>query len=607
MRVFVATTLAPGLDLVGPLERAQSDVTVLRRVEDAAELLAVARSGTVDVLLLAGDLTPLTRGMLAELDSLARPVGLVAVSEVSADRSRARGLGVRTLRADADPLDLADALAAAARDAQTGRSHTTGIADGPGSDADDAEALPAGLTDDASAQPGNGAPAPAEDTPSRPAGDVPGAPREAATAPAGASRGGADGPDAAPIDHEPPAEAIPAAADGAAEGTPSDGSEVRGPAGGEAGAGTPEAVGSGADAGVRPDVAAEDTPRRPGRITAVWGPAGAPGRTTVAANLAAEFALHGQRVLLVDADTYGPSVGVLLGLTDESAGLARAVRDADRGRLDGAAVERAAVLVRAAGADLAVLTGLTRPERWPELRGPAVEEVLRRARDRYDEVVVDVGFCLEEDEELSFDIPAPQRNAATLAALRAADRILTVGTGDSVGLPRLMRGVEALTEAVPEGPAPVVVVNRVRAAASGTAPQSQITAVWRRFGPTAPIAAFLPADAAACDRALLGGQLLAEAAPTSPLRRALQDLVAPAPEACGAGRAGTGSRRSPLRRLGAAVAATLHPARGRAASEEAPASPAQGTSAPTGAQEGAAEPVRRDGAGGADGGAAGRG
>ena len=74
---------------------------------------------TVDALLLAGDLTPLTRGLLTELDALARPVGLVAVSEVSADRGRARALGVRTLRADVAPLELADELVAAARDHET--------------------------------------------------------------------------------------------------------------------------------------------------------------------------------------------------------------------------------------------------------------------------------------------------------------------------------------------------------------------------------------------------------------------------------------------------------------------------------------------------------
>jgi len=35
--------------------------------------------------------------------------------------------------------------------------------------------------------------------------------------------------------------------------------------------------------------------------------------------------------------------------------------------------------------------------------------------------VVDCGFSLEQDEELSFDTAAPRRNGATLATLLAAD------------------------------------------------------------------------------------------------------------------------------------------------------------------------------------------
>jgi hypothetical protein len=43
-------------------------------------------------------------------------------------------------------------------------------------------------------------------------------------------------------------------------------------------------------------------------LAAVWGPKGAPGRTTVAVNLAFEAATTGAEVLLVDADTYGGAV-----------------------------------------------------------------------------------------------------------------------------------------------------------------------------------------------------------------------------------------------------------------------------------------------------------
>jgi hypothetical protein len=51
-------------------------------------------------------------------------------------------------------------------------------------------------------------------------------------------------------------------------------------------------------------------PKRDARhvLAVVWGPKGAPGRTTVAVNLAFEAAASGAEVLLVDADTYGGAV-----------------------------------------------------------------------------------------------------------------------------------------------------------------------------------------------------------------------------------------------------------------------------------------------------------
>jgi Mrp family chromosome partitioning ATPase len=45
-----------------------------------------------------------------------------------------------------------------------------------------------------------------------------------------------------------------------------------------------------------------------GSVIAVWGPAGAPGRTTLAINIAAEIAAAGHTVALADVDTYSGSV-----------------------------------------------------------------------------------------------------------------------------------------------------------------------------------------------------------------------------------------------------------------------------------------------------------
>jgi Mrp family chromosome partitioning ATPase len=261
-----------------------------------------------------------------------------------------------------------------------------------------------------------------------------------------------------------------------------------------------------------------------GEIIAVWGPAGSPGRTLVAVNIAGELAAEGKSVLLVDADSYAASIGAVLGLLDEAAGLAQACRLADQGLLDREALLRVAVPVATKSGTFRVLTGITRADRWTELRSAALALVLERAREVADVIVVDTGFCLEADEELSFDTMAPRRNAATLRSLEMADTVFAVGSADSIGVPRLVRGLAELEMAVP-GSKPEVVMNKVRATAVGRSPERQLREAWDRFGPAAGIKAFLPADPAASDAALLSGSLLMEAAPESRLRSAIAALV----------------------------------------------------------------------------------
>ena len=184
--------------------------------------------------------------------------------------------------------------------------------------------------------------------------------------------------------------------------------------------------------------APEDRPAGPAGVVAVWGPTGAPGRTTVAVGIADEAARLGVSTLLVDADVYGGVIAQVLGLLDESPGLAGAARLAGSGTLDARAVVRLAWAVRP---HLRVLTGLARADRWPELRPRAVAAVLEEARRLAGCTVVDCSFNLEDDEELSFDTAAPRRNGATLAVLEAADTVLCVSGADPVALQRSVRAL----------------------------------------------------------------------------------------------------------------------------------------------------------------------
>ncbi|MFC8304105.1 CpaE family protein [Specibacter sp. NPDC057265] len=258
----------------------------------------------------------------------------------------------------------------------------------------------------------------------------------------------------------------------------------------------------------------------PGTLVAVWGPIGSPGRTTVAMNLAAEYATQGRQVLLIDADSYGASIAAALGLLDESASFAQACRAADQGTLSVAALAKTSTGVVFTGGTFSLLTGLTRPDRWPELRAAAVERVLATARDLAELVIVDCGFSLESDEELSYDTVAPRRNAATLSVLEQADVILAVGSGDAIGIPRLIRALAEL-DRLPHHGQVRVVVNKVRRKAVGAGPEKALEQAWQRFGPNIAISHFLPWDPELTDKALLSGRLLLEVAADSGLRRAI--------------------------------------------------------------------------------------
>jgi MinD-like ATPase involved in chromosome partitioning or flagellar assembly len=259
-----------------------------------------------------------------------------------------------------------------------------------------------------------------------------------------------------------------------------------------------------------------------GTVVAVWGPTGAPGRSTVAVGIAAELALLGHATLLVDADVYGGVVAQLLGLLDEAPGLAAACRLANNGTLDLPALAELAAEVRPG---LRVLTGITRADRWPELRPAAVDAVLGLARALAPYVVVDCGFSLERDEEIAFDTAAPRRNGATFAALEAADVVLAVGSGDPVGLQRLVRGLADLRDAVPTA-APVTVVNRVRSGAIGGGnAEGEIRAALDRYAGVTDLR-FVPLDVSAYDAAVAAGRTLAEVAPGAPSRLALQAVAA---------------------------------------------------------------------------------
>ncbi|MGQ7295067.1 AAA family ATPase [Quadrisphaera sp. KR29] len=306
----------------------------------------------------------------------------------------------------------------------------------------------------------------------------------------------------------PALERLPAALAGPPGSHPADGARP-------VPAGDQEQEGAGAPGDAGP-------PARPGRVVAVWGAPGAPGRTTVAVSLAAELAALDEHVVLVDADTWSASVAQVLGLLDESAGIAAACRAAAAGTLTtGRLLQLAPVVLPR----LSVLTGLPRADRWHELGAAALEELWSTCRSAASWTVIDCASALEQDEELVLDTAAPRRNAATTTALAAADEVVVVGQADPVGLQRLVRALGDLAEAQPDllGRRRTV-VTKVRAAAVGRAPAARVAEALARYAGVRD-AVLVPDDRAACDTALLTGRTLRESAPASPARAALAGLA----------------------------------------------------------------------------------
>jgi MinD-like ATPase involved in chromosome partitioning or flagellar assembly len=251
------------------------------------------------------------------------------------------------------------------------------------------------------------------------------------------------------------------------------------------------------------------------RVVAVWGAAGAPGRTTVAIHLAVEAARRGVPTLLIDGDAWSASVAQVLSL-DEAPSVAQAARLAGEGWR-----QPLAACLQQGPAGCAVLAGLARAELWPEVRERSWTSVLDAARELHPLVIVDLAAPIEEDEELAFDRAPYRRNLMTLAALAAADEVLLVASGDPLGVRRGIVAHRTLAEARPDVVKNVrVVVNRSPRSARRIQDCSSQLSEWTG----APPLAFLPIESA-FERTVWEGRSLHEIAPRSSWLRELNGLV----------------------------------------------------------------------------------
>jgi len=276
-------------------------------------------------------------------------------------------------------------------------------------------------------------------------------------------------------------------------------------------------------------LAETDTPpppeaQLPPRIVAVWGPHGAPGRSTLSIQLAVELSRTGRRTALVDADTVAPSLAMLLGLGEDAPGIAAACRRAERGALDPAELTRLATTVTTSAGEIEVLPGINRPSRWPELSSARLVAALGTCRGWIDETVVDVAGAFDADDEVTYDLAGPRRHAATTAALQEADLIVAIASADPLGISRFIRDHAELRRLTSPTPV-IVVVNQVRPGPLGIDARGQVRRTLERFAGITDVF-FLPFDLRAADAALLHARPMTDVAPRSPFAAAVRRLAA---------------------------------------------------------------------------------
>ena len=185
-------------------------------------------------------------------------------------------------------------------------------------------------------------------------------------------------------------------------------------------------------------------PASAGQIIAVWGPAGSPGRSTLALCLAATLARRDQRVMVVDGDSYAPSLSPMLGLHETQSGAQSLSRHARLETVEAKALEACAVHYPLGGQSFSVVTGLNSPAQYVDCGSLTWSLALTTLRAAGHTLVADLAAPLLQLPGET--IGGPMRNALTLATLDVADRVLAVANPTPGSILRLSRDWTRLSE-----------------------------------------------------------------------------------------------------------------------------------------------------------------
>ena len=195
-----------------------------------------------------------------------------------------------------------------------------------------------------------------------------------------------------------------------------------------------------------------------GSVVAVWGPSGAPGRTTIAITVAMLLAKSRQRVVLIDADAGAPSIAPLLGLSVTSSGLQAACRMARAQRPEAAAVVAKAEPFSTQHFSFPVLTGVTGQAQSAGIDVLAWETVLDVLVEAGYVVVVDVASPLAQRSGEVVGGPSVPGIARTV--LEKSAHVISLLTPHPISVVRWLRD-QSLVDELATGAEIQVVINGV--------------------------------------------------------------------------------------------------------------------------------------------------
>lgn len=259
-------------------------------------------------------------------------------------------------------------------------------------------------------------------------------------------------------------------------------------------------------------VESSDVNEESGRLITCWGTKGAPGRTTLAIELAFVLAGEYPSTILIDGDPSGGDVVQALGV-EPGASIIWAAQAMLDERSGAAELERALTRVGQRGPVL--IPGLARPALWQDLSVAGWRRLLDWAKTNFWQVVVDTGSALPTSEDHQRHRSREEMNEV---ALGSSDLVVCVVRADPVGVRNFLCEYPLLEERV-DAQRLRLVLNR----ADGDDARSLAQTLKRETG-LYPVAQ-IPDEPALMRAALKSGRAVVESHPEAELVQQVRDVA----------------------------------------------------------------------------------